>query len=118
KFSKSKGIGWLVKDVVKEIPPDVVRYAIAAVMPENKDADFTWDDFRIRNNNELAAILGNFINRTVVFAQKHFDGKVPGSMRGRLPESTNADNVLLNYFKEQGNKAAESYEKYRFKDAL
>ncbi|MCB0723514.1 MAG: methionine--tRNA ligase [Ignavibacteriae bacterium] len=111
KFSKSKGVGWMVKDVLKEIPPDVVRYAITAVMPENKDADFTWDDFRIRNNNELAAILGNFINRTVVFAKKHFDGNVP-------PRSGNADNVLLNEFAVHANSAGENYEKYRFKDAL
>lgn len=110
KFSKSKGVGWLVKDVLKEVPADVVRYAITAVMPENKDADFTWDDFRIRNNNELAAILGNFINRTVVFAQKHFDGKVP--------TRSGNDNVLLDEIAAHANSAAENYEKYRFKDAL
>jgi methionyl-tRNA synthetase len=114
KFSKSKGIGWLVKDVVKEIPPDVVRYALAAVMPENKDADFTWDDFRIRNNNELAAILGNFINRTVVFAQKNFDGKVPT----RSGSAGNEDNGILDEFTTLAKAAADNYEKYRFKDAL
>ena len=110
KFSKSKGVGWLVKDVIKEIPPDVVRYSLTAVMPENKDADFTWDDFRIRNNNELAAILGNFINRTIVFTQKHFDGKVPAR--------SGNDNELLNEFASFANSAADNYEKYRYKDAL
>lgn len=111
KFSKSKGVGWLVKDVLKEIPADVIRYAITAVMPENKDADFTWDDFRIRNNNELAAILGNFINRTVVFAQKHFDGLV-------LRHRSNEDKSILQEFKGFAQRAAEHYDKYRFKDAL
>ena len=111
KFSKSKGVGWLVKDVIKEIPPDVVRYALAAVMPENKDADFQWNDFSIRNNNELAAILGNFINRTVVFAGNKFGGKIP-----ERPEGT--DSSILDYFKSQAELTAERYENYRFKDGL
>ena len=69
KLSKSKGHGILVKDVVKEFNPDVIRYTIASNLPENKDSDFSWEDLQAKNNNELAAILGNFINRTVVFAK-------------------------------------------------
>ena len=125
KFSKSKGIGWLVKDVVKEIPPDVVRYALAAVMPENKDADFTWDDFRIRNNNELAAILGNFINRTVVFAQKNFDGKVPRKS-GKVDDMLTQRLKLYAFGGKDDNEEKigylsqieKSYESFRFKEAL
>ncbi len=75
KLSKSKGHGILVKDVVTEFNPDVVRYAIASNMPENKDSDFSFRDLQAKNNNELAAILGNFINRTVVFAKNKFDTK-------------------------------------------
>jgi methionyl-tRNA synthetase len=56
---------------------DVLRYTLCATMPETKDNDFTWKDFQARNNNELVAILGNFVNRTVVLTQKHFNGIVP-----------------------------------------
>lgn len=69
KFSKSRGNGILVKDILQKFSPDVVRYAIASNFPENKDSEFTWKDLQVKNNNELAAILGNFINRTIVFAK-------------------------------------------------
>jgi methionyl-tRNA synthetase len=112
KFSKSKGIGWLVKDVVKEIPSDVVRYAITSVMPENKDSDFNWDDFTVKNNSELAAILGNFINRTVVFAKTKFDNVVP------IRNEELLDNSILLYVKNHKAVIAELYESYKFKEAL
>lgn len=56
---------------------DVLRYVLTANAPETKDNDFTWKDFQARNNNELVAILGNFVNRALVLTGKYFDSKVP-----------------------------------------
>jgi methionyl-tRNA synthetase len=109
KFSKSKGIGFLLKDTLSELPADVIRYTIASNMPENKDTDLNPGDFRIKNNNELAAILGNFVNRTVVFAKSKFDNKIP---------QPGNDKSILEYFKSQSEKIASHYEKYKFKDAI
>jgi methionyl-tRNA synthetase len=110
KLSKSKGHGILVKDIVKDFNPDVIRYTLAANLPENKDADFSWDDFQIKNNNELAAILGNFINRTVVFAKTKFDNKIP---------ARNSDNdEIFESLKSQSKIVAECYNSYRFRDAV
>ena len=110
KLSKSKGHGILVKDIVKEFNPDVVRYTLAANLPENKDADFSWDDFQIKNNNELAAILGNFINRTVVFAKTKFDNKIPAR--------TSNNDEIFEIIKNQTKVVSGCYESYRFRDAV
>ncbi len=56
---------------------DVLRYVLTANAPETKDNDFTWKDFQARNNNELVAVYGNFVNRAMVLTQKYFDGRVP-----------------------------------------
>ncbi len=77
KFSKSRNWSIDLCDYVKEFPADPLRYAMAMSFPETRDADFTWRDFQARNNNELADILGNFVNRTVTFAHKNFGGAVP-----------------------------------------
>ena len=58
---------------------DVLRYVLTANAPETKDNDFTWKDFQARNNNELVAILGNFVNRALVLTDKYFEGKVPAA---------------------------------------
>ncbi|HEY3250682.1 MAG TPA: methionine--tRNA ligase, partial [Ignavibacteria bacterium] len=113
KQSKSKGHAILVKDVVKKFNPDSIRYAIAANMPENKDTDFYWEDLQARNNNELGAILGNFVNRTFVFAGKYFDGVVPQT--GKLME---IDSNIINSLKPYSQKIASYYEAFHFKDAL
>lgn len=110
KLSKSKGHGILVRDIVKDFNPDVVRYTLASNLPENKDADFSWDDFQTKNNNELAAILGNFINRTVVFAKTKFDNKIP-------ERNTNADEIF-DTMKNQSKIVAECMDNYRFRDAV
>jgi methionyl-tRNA synthetase len=111
KFSKSKGKGSLVKDIVEEYNPDLVRYVIASNLPENKDSEFTMDDLRIKNNNELAAILGNFINRTVVFAKSKFDNVIPDA-------GSDGNNLILNEIKSQASVVADCYENFRFRDAL
>jgi methionyl-tRNA synthetase len=77
KFSKSRGWSIDLPDYVAEFPADPLRYAMAMSFPETRDADFTWRDFQARNNNELADILGNFVNRTVTFAHKNFAGALP-----------------------------------------
>ena len=69
---------WL-HEYLEEFPgkEDVLRYVLTANAPETKDNDFTWKDFQTRNNSELVAIFGNFINRAVVLTHKYYDGKVP-----------------------------------------
>ena len=93
KFSKSRNWAIDLKDFFLDFPEpqhvDALRYTLAMNMPENKDSDFTWRDFQARVNNELAAILGNFVNRTAQFLHKNFDGRVPHlpSSAKKLPEA-------------------------------
>jgi methionyl-tRNA synthetase len=81
KLSKSRNWSIDLKDYIKDFPSeqmiDTLRYGLAMSFPETKDSDFTWKDFQARNNNELAAILGNFVNRSLTFVHKYFEGKVP-----------------------------------------
>lgn len=111
KLSKSKGHGMLVKDAVKEFNPDTIRYTIASILPEGKDSDFSLKDLETKNNNELASILGNFINRTVVFAKNKFDNKIPKKVNVNEPE-------IFNYLKSQKKIIEDYYENFRFRDAL
>jgi methionyl-tRNA synthetase len=113
KFSKSRGHVINVKDAATQFNPDCVRYTIASNLPENKDSDFYWTDLQAKNNNELAAILGNFVNRTMVFAHKYFEGKVPET--GTLQET---EKTLVKNLKAGMETIAECYENYRFKDAV
>jgi len=80
KFSKSAGTGVFGDDAKSSgIPADVWRYYLLANRPEGSDAHFSWNDFQDRNNNELLANLGNFVNRTLTFTHRHFDAKIPGA---------------------------------------
>jgi methionyl-tRNA synthetase len=92
---------------------DVLRYVLTANMPETKDNDFTWKDFQARNNNELVAVLGNFINRAVVLTNKYFDGAVPSP--GELTEE---DKQTLNEISAIKENLEKSMETYRFREAL
>lgn len=92
---------------------DVLRYVLTATAPETKDNDFTWKDFQARNNSELVAILGNFVNRTLVLTQKYYDGKVP-SAGAFSPQDTEC----LNAIKEYQVSISKSIEQYRFREAL
>lgn len=92
---------------------DVLRYALTANAPETKDNDFTWKDFQARNNNELAAILGNFVKRALDFTLKNFDGKVPAKSVSYDPESE-----LSNKIKEAPEKISASLEQFKFREAL
>ncbi|HEY4650325.1 MAG TPA: methionine--tRNA ligase [Pontibacter sp.] len=92
---------------------DVLRYVLAANAPETKDNDFTWKDYQARNNNELLAILGNFINRAVVLTQKYYEGAVPA--RGEL---TDYDKQVLEVLEGMPMVIAAHIERYKFRDAL
>lgn len=92
---------------------DVLRYTLCANAPESKDNDFTWKDFQAKNNNELVAILGNFVNRTLVLTHKYYEGKVPVAA-----EYTKSDLLLLEEITKYPAKIAASIEHYRFREAL
>ena len=92
---------------------DALRYALCATAPEGKDTDFTWADFQARNNNELVAIFGNFINRVVVLTHKYWEGNVP-----RVNNLDNYDKEVLEKLAEFPKKIGDSIEKFRFREAL
>jgi len=77
KLSSSRNWAIWLPDYLDRFPPDPLRYSLIAGAPENRDADFTWKDFQAKNNADLADVLGNFINRTMTFLIKYFDGRVP-----------------------------------------
>ena len=112
KFSKTRGNGILVKDIVQKFNPDIVRYTIASNLPENKDSEFTWKDLQAKNNNELAAILGNFINRTVVFAKTKFENKIPER------SDLNQESGILSIIKAQSAIVADYFEGFKLREAL
>lgn len=92
---------------------DVLRYVLCANAPETKDNDFTWKDFQARNNNELVAILGNFVNRTLVLTHKYYAGKVP-----EASEYTKEDMLVLEELVKFPQKISDSLEQFRFREAL
>ena len=75
-FSKSRGVGIWVPEILKRFDADVIRYYLSINMPENKDADWTWNDFVLKNNDELLGTYGNYIHRVVTFTSKNF-GSIP-----------------------------------------
>ena len=113
KFSKSRGWGIDVDEFLELFPADLLRYTLGANLPENKDTDFYWKEFQAKTNSELADILGNFINRTFIFAQKHFEGIVPE--QGELKE---IDIEMLKTISEAPKKVGALIEKYKVKDAI
>ena len=92
---------------------DILRYVLCANAPETKDNDFTWKDFQARNNNELVAVFGNFINRVMVLSHKYFDGKA-----GEIKDCTPYDLTVLAEMESYPAKIAKSIEQYRFREAL
>ena len=115
KISTSRNWAVWLHEYLADFPgkQDVLRYVLTANAPETKDNDFTWRDFQARNNNELVAIFGNFINRSIVLTHKYFDGKVP--QRGEL---TDYDNSVLEEFKSIKEELERYLSTYRFRDAL
>ncbi|HCO68732.1 MAG TPA: methionine--tRNA ligase subunit beta, partial [Dysgonomonas sp.] len=115
KISTSRNWAVWLHEYLEDFPgqQDVLRYVLTANAPETKDNDFTWKDFQARNNNELVAILGNFVNRALVLTHKYFDGKVPP-----LHELTDYDKETLSEFSEVKKDIEKYLETYRFRDAL
>ncbi|MDV7137350.1 methionine--tRNA ligase [Maribacter sp. TH_r10] len=114
KLSTSKNWAVWLHEYLEEFPDmqDVLRYTLTANAPETKDNDFTWKDFQARNNNELVAILGNFINRVVVLTHKYYDGKVPTPN-----EFSQVDKETLEAMKKYPEIISTSIERYRFREA-
>jgi methionyl-tRNA synthetase len=114
KLSTSKNWAVWLPDYLIDFPnqQDVLRYALTANAPETKDNDFTWKDFQARNNNELVAIFGNFINRVVVLTNKYYDGTVP-----QPSDYAKIDEETLATLKAYPAVISSSIERYRFREA-
>jgi methionyl-tRNA synthetase len=115
KISTSRNWAVWLHEYLEEFPgkQDVLRYTLCSNAPETKDNDFTWKDFQARNNNELVAILGNFVNRTLVLTNNYYDGRVP--QRGVTDENDNSVLAEIAVIKE---KVENSLETFRFREAL
>ena len=115
KISTSKNWAVWLHEYLRELPgkQDVLRYVLTANAPETKDNNFTWKDFQARNNSELVAILGNFVNRAMVLAHKYFEGVVPEA--GELQP---VDKAAMDEVRESGEALARDIERFHFRDAL
>ena len=115
KISTSRNWAVWLHEYLADFPgkEDVLRYVLCANAPETKDNDFTWKDFQARNNNELVAVLGNFVNRALVLTHKYYDGSVPE--RGEL---TDYDRDILGELPQIKRNLEENIENYRFREAL
>ena len=115
KISTSRGWAVWAHEYLKDFPgkEDVLRYVLTANAPETKDNDFSWKDFQTRNNSELVAIFGNFVNRAVVLTHKYFDGKVPAA--GELLE---VDREVLAQIPELKASLEKNIEGFHFREAL
>lgn len=115
KLSTSKNWAVWLHEYLEDFPDkqDVLRYALTSNAPETKDNDFTWKDFQARNNNELVAIFGNFINRVVVLTNKYYEGIIP-----EPNEFNEVDEAVLTELKAYPAVISSSVERYRFREAL
>jgi methionyl-tRNA synthetase len=115
KISTSRNWAVWLHEYLEDFPDkqDVLRYALCSSAPETKDNDFTWKEFQARNNSELVAILGNFVNRALVLTNNYYEGKVPA--RGRTDKN---DENVLNEIKVLKDNVSTSLENFRFREAL
>ncbi len=113
KMSKSRGTAVWINDYLKDFDPDPLRYYLTAIAPETQRTAFSFEDFIRRNNEELVAALGNFFHRSLTFAQKYFEGKVPAA-----DALKDVDREQLAMLKELPKKIGELIEKFSFKAAL
>jgi len=114
KISTSRNRAVWLHEYLRELPgkQDALRYVLTANAPETKDNDFTWKDFQARNNNELVAVLGNFVNRTLTLVAKHFNGAVPP-----LSHLTDSDRQTLQDFVGVKEAVERCMDNFRFRDA-
>ena len=115
KLSTSRNWAVWGEDFINDFPgkEDALRYVLCSIAPENKDSDFSWKDFQARNNNELGAIFGNFVNRTLVLSKKYYTGIVP--KRNTLEK---IDEETLNALKQAPQHIEKAIRSFRFRDAL
>ncbi|MBQ5808107.1 MAG: methionine--tRNA ligase [Tidjanibacter sp.] len=115
KISTSKNWAVWLNEYLEDMPgkQDVLRYVLCANAPETKDNDFTWKDYQARNNNELVAVLGNFVNRALVLTHKYYGGVVP-----EAGELTDFDKEILAELPKIRKSLEENIENYRFREAL
>ena len=114
KISTSRNWAVWLNEYLDDFPgkQDVLRYVLTANAPETKDNDFTWADFQARNNNELVAIYGNFINRALVLTKKYFEGKVP-----KTSDFTEYDRAMIDEFKNVKSQLESLLEDFKFREA-
>ena len=113
KLSTSRGWAVWLHDYVDHFEADLLRYALGVTLPETKDSDFSWKDFQARVNNELVAVLGNFIHRTMSFTEKYADAMVPA-----LSNPKDVDLAVLEAITLQKEKVEASFEQFKFREAL
>ncbi len=115
KISTSRNWAVWLHEYLQEFPgkQDALRYSLCSNAPETKDNDFTWKDFQLKNNSELVAILGNFVNRTLILTKKYFDGYVP-----EIPALTERDKETLHAIAGFPIKISNCIELYKFREAL
>ena len=101
-------------EYLQEFPgkQDTLRYTLTSIAPETKDSDFTWSDFQAKNNNELLAIFGNLVNRTIVLTHKYYGGIIP-----EMGQPTELEKEVMEKIAEFPQRIGESIEKYRFREA-
>ena len=114
KISTSRNHAVWLNEYLEELPgkQDVLRYVLTANAPETKDNDFTWKDFQARNNNELVAVYGNFVNRALQLTQKYYNGIVP-----ECGELTDTDKATLDEFKDVKQDVEKLLDNFKFRDA-
>jgi methionyl-tRNA synthetase len=112
KLSTSRNYAVWLEDYLKKFPADPLRYFLAINAPETKDTDFTWKEFQLRNNGELADILGNFINRTLSFAHQRFDGQVPN-----VYDLDDLDRAMLSLLKKAPTTIGDFLEQFELRKA-
>ncbi len=113
KLSTSRNWAVWLHEYLEDFEPDLLRYALATMLPETKDADFNWSEFQTRINSELADVLGNFVNRTLTFAARFADGKVP-----ELVDPSDADKAALEELATFPDRIGKAYDTYRNREAV
>lgn len=113
KLSTSRGWAVWLDEYLDDFHPDLLRYVLGTILPETKDSDFSWQDFRNKVNSELADVLGNFVYRTTSFTENYFDGIVP-----ELTDPTKKDLNALKEISNQKEKISKAYENFKLREAI
>ncbi|TVQ66756.1 MAG: methionine--tRNA ligase [Balneolaceae bacterium] len=113
KLSTSRGWAVWLEEYMDYFEADLLRYALGTILPENKDSDFSWKDFQLKVNGELADVLGNFVFRTLTFTQRFFDSKVPALSNPSSPDLQTLDEIL-----KQKDKIEKAYRTFHFREAI